>query len=256
MNESLYPQLNDGDWLYQRAELEGLNAVQIAKIIGCHREAVMRAFKRFGIAPKPRGSRSPFWQLKDPDLLRTKAEQKEATVEGMAKEIGCAPSGVVSALRRFCIPMPELDRQRQRAKRSESVKRALREKYGPEGRKGSRAGNWRGGVRVAPNGYVWLHREIVTQRWPNHPRLAIPDWSHKQEHILVMEDRLGRLLFPGEEVDHVNRDKHDNRPENLELKQSRSEAQRDEWAKFTKLAAKYRQMLIDAGIDPDKDEAA
>lgn len=49
---------------------------------------------------------------------------------------------------------------------------------------------------------------------PEHPR------SHHgrvREHILVMEEFLGRRLFPGEEVHHLNTLRSDNRLENLEL---------------------------------------
>jgi hypothetical protein len=37
------------------------------------------------------------------------------------------------------------------------------------------------------------------------------------EHILVMEERIGRHLLPSETVHHINGVRDDNRPENLEL---------------------------------------
>jgi hypothetical protein len=73
---------------------------------------------------------------------------------------------------------------------------------------GSANKNWRGGRTVHKRGYVML--------WaPEHPRAGRGIYVF--EHILVMEERLGRYLLPEESVHHVNGVRDDNRPENLEL---------------------------------------
>lgn len=74
---------------------------------------------------------------------------------------------------------------------------------------GSANGRWKNGRYRHKAGYIMI-------RIPDHPR-ARNNNLYVFEHILVMEDVLGRYLFLDENVHHVNGIKDDNRPENLEL---------------------------------------
>lgn len=69
-------------------------------------------------------------------------------------------------------------------------------------------------VRKDPTHYYNPRDGYMRVKVKGHPR-ASRGWL--REHLLVMEEVLGRHLLPGEEVHHKNGVKHDNRPENLEL---------------------------------------
>lgn len=91
--------------------------------------------------------------------------------------------------------------------------------------------------RLNNDGYVLLYR-------PEHPN-ARRD-GKVAEHTVVMAEKIGRPLRPGENVHHKNGIRSDNRPENLELwRVSQRPGQR-----VTDLIAFAKEVLAEYGGDP------
>lgn len=83
---------------------------------------------------------------------------------------------------------------------------------------------------------------MYRQVWqPSHPRADILGFV--PEHVLVMEQKLGRPIGPGEIIHHCDFDKMNNDPNNLLLQQSRTEHQQ-----FPKFQA---QFIISKGLYPE-----
>ena len=74
--------------------------------------------------------------------------------------------------------------------------------------------NWKGGRSKTSHGYVLIRVGV------GHHLADVRGYAY--EHRLVAEEKIGRKLRPGEEVHHLNKDKTDNRPENIEICEGRA----------------------------------
>lgn len=149
--------------------------------------------------------RQKYSHLADREWLVSKVQT--ARLREIAAEVGCSYSAVIHSLRKFEINVPTRTEHRKSLTKSDSIKAALKAKY-PNGRFGSLASNWRGGVcRTHPTG--------IRVYSSNQKKGCLTKYDF--EHRLVMEKKLGRKLKTKEIVHHINGDETDNRAKNLQL---------------------------------------
>ncbi len=84
-----------------------------------------------------------------------------------------------------------------------------------------RQGHYAKTVPPGPTHHRWRNGRYVDER--GYVRLHVPGGGYVREHRLVMSQVLGRPLLPHEVVHHIDGNKQNNSPENLELCGSQAE---------------------------------
>ena len=100
---------------------------------------------------------------------------------------------------------------------------------------GPKARNWRGGRYVTESGYVMIYH-------PGHPR---SHHAYVREHIVIMEQHIGRSIGRNETIHHKDGNRQNNKIENLVLMASKTHSKittgylvRDHFGRF--VASAYR----------------
>lgn len=118
------------------------------------------------------------------------------------------------------------------------------QRRGPRGEAGHP--NWKGGRIIDKDGYALLW--VKDHPYGRSFHKGEYGGKYVLEHRLVMECKLCRYLHPKEVVHHVNKDKQDNRIENLGLFSKNSEHLRHELTgKIPKWSDEGRQRTLDGG---------
>jgi hypothetical protein len=152
---------------------------------------------------------------------------KARITEGLSQPTIAAQAGVTPGLVAYYVKKHGLQTGLEKSART---KAAIARKY-PNGRKGPLAGNWQGGRMSTtgrkPGGYVRLYM-------PDHPQAS---GGYVYEHRWVMEQKIGRPVLPTEVVDHIDRNRSNNHPDNLRLHTTRAAHVKDHFAARDQLVA-------------------
>lgn len=206
----VYPQLADEEWLRGRYAT-GLSTIEIAEEIGCTPGAVQFRMRQYGI--KARGRHSGKWNPKPCErcgaiFTPSSGSQRFCGFACRAPKLECKGCG-----KKFTGSAPKRVKHTTYPRLYCSME-CRRESIG---RTASRRYLNQGGYIVIPD--PTMRKNITDGGYVrvNVGRRGDRNGGRVLEHRWVMEQHLGRPLFPNENVHHINGDKTDNRIDNLEL---------------------------------------
>lgn len=188
----------------------GKNVEDIVNQYGCSYKTASSTLKKWGI--KIRGIQSQNPKLQDKEWLRNEYLENKQSIKKIAKAINASEGAVYSALKYAGVDF-------------RSVSNGI---LVGGSRSGKNSSNWKGGVIKRKNQYI----HILS---PDHPNRD--SRGYVQEHRLVVEKTLGRYLTPKEAVHHKDGNKHNNKPENLELISSKGQHTRQHFEDSHKVAS-------------------
>lgn len=173
---------------------DGLRSGEISRKYGVNRKMVTTIAREYGVEILGQYDSAGRRKMETAHLRDGVLELRNAGLSQMqiAKRVGCSQAVVSRILRESGV----------------ATKRP--QELGPAN------GSWKGGRVKNPHGYmmVWVH--------PDDPYAEMRiRTGYVLEHRYVMAQMLGRVLDRAESVHHINGDRTDNRPENLQLRQGK-----------------------------------
>lgn len=170
--------------------LAGEKAGALAKEYQINRKTVTTMVKRAGHKPRHQGADAGAPRFKDEKYATAVAELRGLGMAQTAigKQLGMSQAVVCRILTRLGLPTETH-------------------------RRGEKHGSWKGGRSVTEEGYVLV---MVEKTDPMYVMANLA--GYVPEHRLVKARELGRPLTRNESVHHIDGDKQNNKPDNLQLR--------------------------------------